>query len=184
MRTDLPKQSHLKSQARLGDNEHCGVASGPCAMFPSESVLRFSTLRRRHLSTRRLSITGCPTIHSLSPAGTTLSITRHETAPVFSVSLTICQGLYLISRPRTPFLPRGQRPERPERSPPPFRVTLIGHGICGEVYLLVCESDVYVYDKATSASVLDQDLRVASIRAESADLTHERREVGIPTNRR
>ena len=133
-------------------------------------------------------MTGCPTIHSLSPAGTSLPITRDEAAPVFSVRLTICLWPRAIASyhgpPRTPFLPRGLRPERPERSPRSFRATLIGHGIYSEFYLLVCESNVYVYDKAADARVLDQDLRVASLRAELADLTHERCEVGIPTNRR
>ena len=135
-----------ENQARLGDNEYCEVASGPCAMFPSESFLRFSTLQRGHFSVSRFSMTGCPTIHSLSPAGTSLLITRDKAAPVFSVHLTICLWPRAIASyhgpPRTPFLPRGLRPERPECSPCSFQAILIGHGIYSELYFLVCESDV------------------------------------------
>ena len=73
-RTDLQK-SQLKSQARLAENELCGVAEVvPCRVPFIAFILASPTVARP--SAPRSSMTGHPTIHSLSTAGTFFFITR------------------------------------------------------------------------------------------------------------
>ena len=125
------------------------------------------------------STTGNPTIHSLSPVDFFSHHPRRCGIGLLSTSndLPLCTSSHGL--PRTPFLPRG----------PNVRYALseqlvLSVAYTAGFYLLIFELDVHVSVKATGASVFLQDLRIVSVRAQSADMTRERREVGIATNRR